>query len=92
MEQTKRWKRWSECLQTFPSNKYEFSSRLKRRGDLLVTIPLSKKDRKRIIDAAHAWAWNKKYTVRCTSYPADEEGMYTVYIHLIKKDRDRDYG
>ena len=58
----------------------------------MVTPPLSKKDRKRITDAAYSWAWHHKYTIKCTSYPAPEEGTYTVYIKLIKKDRNRDYG
>ena len=92
MEPTKHWKRWTECLTIFPSNKYEFSTYLKRRGDFVVTPPLSKKDRKRITDAAYSWAWHHKYTIKCTSYPAPEEGTYTVYIKLIKKDRNRDYG
>lgn len=58
----------------------------------MVASPLSRKDRKKIIDAAHSWAWHHKYTVNCVSYPAPEEDTYTVYVELIKKDRDRDYG
>lgn len=88
----KKWSRWTESLQTFPSNKYHFSSLLKEKGDYLLTVPLSKKDRKRVIDAAHAWAWYWQYTIDCTSYPDKEPGTYIVYIHLVKKYRDRDYG
>lgn len=88
----KRWSRWTECLRTFPSNKYNFTELLTKKGDYLLTVPLSKKERKKIMDAAYAWAWYWQYTIECTSYPAEEKDKYIVYIHLVKKYRERDYG
>lgn len=92
MEQTKSWVRWTESNRIFPSNKYNFSHHLKRKGDYVAAYPLSSKERKKLADAAYAWAWWHKYTVKITSFPWEKKGQYIVQVLLVSKYRERDYG
>lgn len=82
-----REKNWTDV---FPSNKYNFSKNLVYIGDWVRTNPLSAKDKKKFVDAAHDWAWHKKWRVECTSYQVADD-MWEVECELIAKKRIRDY-
>lgn len=86
----KTWLRPTQLSRTFPSNKYQFSTYLTKVGDFVETESLDDKQRNNIIDAAHAWAWFHKKTVKCQSTKAPDGGFY-VRVTLIKQHRYRDY-
>lgn len=86
----KTWLRPTQISKTFPRNKYHFDQHLTDTGDWVETNPLSPKEYDNIQDAAHAWAWFRKYTVKTRSYPTDTGRI--MRITLVKKHRNRDYG
>jgi hypothetical protein len=89
--ETKKWERWTQSLTIFPSNKYQFSTYLKRVGDFIITHPLSKKERKQIVDAALFWAWHKKKRVTTRALRVAED-KWEVYIELVSQTYERDFG
>ena len=60
-------------------------------GDWVETGPITKKEYYNIQDAAHAWAWHRKYTVKTESDQLGG-GLRVVRVTLVKKHRNRDYG
>ena len=74
--------RWAAKLDAFPSDYYQFSQVLIRLGDFVRTPPLNKKDRKKFLDAAYAWAWRRKWRVSCESFRV-AEAMWEVECTLI---------
>jgi hypothetical protein len=73
MEQTKSWLRWPQITGKFPENKYFFDKYLKDIGDWVETDHLTKKELKNFKDAAHIWAWRRKWAVQCQRIVANEE-------------------
>ena len=84
-----KWERPTEKAKAFPKDKYGFTKHLTNAGDWVETDVLYGKEVKNIIDAAHAWAWFHKYTVKCNSF-LFKDGK-CVRITLVKKHRFRDY-
>lgn len=75
---------------TFPEDKYSFTKNLVYIGDWVRTHPLSWKERKKFVDAAHDWAFHRRWRVDCTSYKVSKD-TWEVECELIEKKRIRDY-
>lgn len=76
---------------TFPTDKYGFSTNLKYIGDWVRTHPLSAKEVKKFVDAAHDWAFHKRWRVETTRYIMGH-GLWEVECELVAKQPIRDYG
>lgn len=87
MADMKAWPRYWAIRKQFAKNKYNFSGVLKTPGDYIETYAMDDLDRRRIILAAHAWAYRKKYRV-ATEEIYIPEGK-AVRITLTTKNRRR---
>lgn len=78
----KSWKRANnfDYVHRKMKDKYNFSLHLRMVGDWVETGPLSLEDRKRIVKAAHIWAYRKKYQVKTEVIGADDGFGIKIYL------------
>lgn len=86
MEPMKRWTRWTTISKEFPKPKYGFSTLLKKKGDYVVTHPMTEAEYQKIKDAAKFWARHHDCRVTIRSFK-DNNGLKEVTIMLVEKHR-----
>jgi hypothetical protein len=90
MEITRRslkdWTRWTTISKEFPKPKYGFSALLKKKGDYIVTHPMTYAEYQKIKDAAKFWARFHDCRVTIRSLKVEEDKR-EVTIMLVEKHR-----
>lgn len=85
----KQWKRWTELTKEFPKPKYNFSQVLRRRGDYVITHPMTFEERERFRWAAKFWAYTHNKRVKFQSLIYDDT-RWQVKLTLVELHRKRD--
>ena len=86
MEPMKRWTRWTTISKEFPKAKYGFSTLLKKKGDYIVTHPMTEAEYQKIKDAAKFWARHHDCRVTINKHRVDGT-HFEVKIMLVEKHR-----